>query len=265
MKDSSDIAKRMKEYEKVSKYYLMRREPVMVRLDGVSFHTFTHGMRKPFDDKILLEAMRLTTLGLCEWASGCVFGYTQSDEITLVLTDYKELNTEPFYKNCVQKLSSIFASKATVLFNKYFMECVEKEFSGVDTEESRRYRSKFMSACFDCRVFNLPKEEVPNNLYWRQLDASRNSVSQVAQHYFSKSELYKKSNSDMQDMLMLQKGINWNDFPVRLKRGTCCVKVWREKENVKRKIWVLDREAPIFSKDWKYITDRVYFEGEFAK
>lgn len=270
MKDSSELAKRMKVYESVSQTYLMRRTPVIVRLDGVSFHTYTKGMRRPFDDEIMLEAMRLTTLELCKWASGCVFGYTQSDEITLVLTDYKDLTTEPFYDYKVQKLVSIFASRASVWFNKFFMERVEEVFSGIDTAESNSYRSKFMGASFDCRVFNIPKEEVQNNLYWRQLDASRNSVSQLAHYYFSTKELYKKSTSDMQDMLMLEKGVNWNNIPTRLKRGTCCVKVLEQENvviNTDRKMykWVLDTEAPIFTLNWKYITDRVNFEGDFSK
>lgn len=275
MSDTSELAKRMKDYEFVTRDYLMKRVPVIVRLDGVAFHTFTKGMKRPFDDEVLLEAMRLTMLELCKWASGCVFGYTQSDEITLVLTDYKTLNTEPFYGYSVQKLVSLFASKATLWFNKYFSQLVDTVYGDKDTKEAETYRSKVMSASFDCRVFNVPKEEVQNNLYWRQLDASRNSVAQVAHCYFSKTELYKKTNSDMQDMLMLQKGVNWNDFPARLKRGSCCVKKPVRKTRVVKNTgeeiefiryeWNIDLEPPIFSKNWKYITDRVYFEGEFAK
>ena len=275
MSDTSDIAKRMKEYEFVSRTYLMKKTPVIGRLDGVAFHTFTRGMKRPFDDEVLLEAMRQTMLDLCKWASGCVFGYTQSDEITLVLTDYKTLNTAPFYEYKVQKLVSIFASRATLYFNKHFSELVDQVYADEDTAKAETYRSKRMQACFDCRVFNLPKGEVQNNLYWRQLDASRNSVSQVAQCNFSSKELYKKTNSQMQDMLMTQKGINWNDMPTWLKRGACCikksavktrtVKSTGEQVEFTRMEWEIDKEPPIFSKDWAYITDRVYFEGEFAK
>lgn len=133
------------------------------------------------------------------------------------------------------------------------------------TELKELYESKVGTAYFDARVFNLPKEEVANELYWRQSDASKNSVSQLAQMYFSHKELDGKTTAQRQDMLMLQKGINWNNLPTRLKRGTCCLKKMdEEKERMK---WYLDTEAPIFSKNLDYINNRVYFkkEGETDK
>ena len=96
MADNTDLAIRMKQYERASKTYLTKRMPVVVRVDGVAFHSFTRGMRRPFDDEILLEAMRQTMYEVCKWLPGCVFGYTQSDEITFVLTDYKTLDTASF-------------------------------------------------------------------------------------------------------------------------------------------------------------------------
>lgn len=269
MKSSSNISNRMKEYERVTKSYLMKRTPVIVRLDGVAFHTFTKGMRFPFDNDVLLEAMRQTMLKLCESVPGCVFGYTQSDEITLVLTDYKTLSSSSYYDYVIQKLCSVLASKATLEFNKAFADRVQTVFGLDNSDEAILYRSKLWTGFFDCRVFNLPKEEVQNNLYWRQFDATKNSISQLAQSYFSVSELYKKSSSDKQDMLMLQKGVNWNDLPTVLKRGTSCVRVKESKvdKNGNVKVyfpWKIDREIPIFTKDWNYITDRVYFENDFS-
>jgi tRNA(His) 5'-end guanylyltransferase len=281
MADTTDIAKRMKDYERVSKTYLTKRTPVIVRVDGVAFHTFSKGMRRPFDDEILLEAMRQTMLTLCKWLPGCVFGYTQSDEITFVLTDYKTLSIGAFYDYVQDKLESIIASKTTLEFNKEFKKRVEIVFKDINTDESNLYRSRIGTALFDCRAFNVPKEDVQNNLYWRQFDASKNSIAQVAQFYFSHKELDKKSTSDQQDMLMTQKGINWNDYPTRLKRGTCCVrkKVIKEvydtnapveegKEREKKTRvtfpWILDIDCPIFTKDWTYITDRVYYQSDFA-
>lgn len=264
MSRDSDLAKRMKEYERVSKVYLQKRTPVIVRVDGVAFHTFTKGMILPFDNCVLLEAMRQTMYNLCKWLPGCVFGYTQSDEITFVLTDYKNLSSSAFYDYVVQKLSSIIASKTTLEFNNQFKKRVDVEFKDIDTDIANLYRSRVYTAFFDCRVFNLPKDEVQNELYWRQSDATKNSISQVANYYFTNSELYKKTSSQKQDMLMLQKGINWNDYPVVLKRGTCCIRVKEAGENGKVKYpWKIDRVSPIFSKDWKYITDRVYYEGDF--
>ena len=282
MADNTDLAIRMKQYERASKTYLTKRMPVVVRFDGVAFHSFTRGMRRPFDDEILLEAMRQTMYEVCKWLPGCVFGYTQSDEITFVLTDYKTLDTASFYDYVVQKLCSVIAGKVTVTFNKAFKERIDIVFKDIETEESKLYKRKVDTAFFDCRVFNVPKEDVQNCLYWRQFDASKNSISSMAQFYFSDNELYKKSTSEQQDMLMTQKGINWNDTPTRLKRGTCCVRTrvvkmvesqvkkegTDEVETVKtQKVsypWIIDRECPIFTKDWNYITDRVYYQNDFA-
>lgn len=118
--DNSSLAKRMKQYESVSKSTLVRRMPVIIRLDGRSFHTFTKGFKRPFDD-VLIETMQETMKHLCENIQGCVLGYTQSDEITLVLVDYKNLDSQSWFDNEVQKICSIAASMATMAFNKYLL------------------------------------------------------------------------------------------------------------------------------------------------
>ena len=103
---------------------------------------------------------------------------------------------------------------------------------------------------FDARCFNIPKEEVTNLIYWRQLDATRNSIQMVGQANFSHKELQNKSCNDIQDMLMLEKGINWNDFPTHQKRGSCCVKNGDEG-------WRIDIEIPIFKDEGRdYIESR---------
>lgn len=117
--DTSDLAKRMKEYEHVSKTKLIRRLPVLLRLDGRAFHSFTKNFQKPFDE-ILIKTMQDTMKYLCENMQGCVLGYTQSDEITLVLVNYEKLNSEPWFDYKVQKICSIAASMCTMAFNKYF-------------------------------------------------------------------------------------------------------------------------------------------------
>ena len=118
--DTSALAKRMKKYEAVPKNTLMRRTPVIIRVDGRAFHTFTKGFQKPFDD-VLVRVMQDTMKYLCENIQGCVFGYTQSDEITLILIDYKKLNSEAWFDYEVQKMCSIVASMATMAFNRFFM------------------------------------------------------------------------------------------------------------------------------------------------
>ncbi len=263
--ERSDLSRRMKQYEAVPKTVLMRRTPVILRIDGRAFHTLTRGFHKPFD-KVLNLSMIDTMRFLCENIQGCVLGYTQSDEITLVLVDYKKLTSDPWFGYEVQKLCSIGASMATVGFNNAFSRRVEDY--GLYNRGSvfyHRYLNVLEAgAMFDCRAFNVPREEVTNNIYWRQLDASRNSIQMLGQAHFTHKELQNKNCSEIQDMLMTQKGINWNDLPVYLKRGTCCVKckglVELETDDpmddVERNSWKVDLNIPIFKGD-----DRNYIES----
>jgi len=247
------ISTRMKaNYEVRSKTYLTRRTPVIIRLDGRAFHTFTKGMNKPFD-KILMETMQETTKYLCENIQGCKMGYTQSDEITLLLTDYDTLTTDAWFDYNVQKMVSISASMATLAFNKIFKSKAQTNINEVLTPYGEKLQDKIDMAMFDSRAFNIPKEEVANCFIWRQQDATRNSISMVAQANFSHKELQNKSSSDMQDMLMLQKEINWNNFTPSEKRGTSIIKVKEIIEGVERNKWIIDKDTPIFSQNREYI------------
>lgn len=228
-----ELGLRMKNnYETVTKYRLTRRMPVIIRIDGKAFHTFTRGFKRPFDH-ILMSSMQETMKYLCENIQGCVLGYHQSDEISLLLIDYQTLSSDAWFDDEVQKICSISASMATMAFNKIFKREVDKfcdkNRDSIDVE-CIKYRSLLLKACsvgamFDSRCFNIPKEEVTNYFYWRQLDASRNSIQMVGQANFSHKELHKKSCNMIQDMLMLEKGINWNDFSIPEKRGTLCYKI----------------------------------------
>ena len=125
MSVNDNLGMRMKTYyEQVPKYRLMRRTPVAIRIDGKAFHTFTRGFEKPFD-KALGNAMARTMTYLCQNIQGCVFGYTQSDEITLILVDYQTFETDAWFGYEVQKLCSISASMATMAFNRFFKEETE--------------------------------------------------------------------------------------------------------------------------------------------
>ena len=177
----SDFDKRMKRFDEVTDIKLMRRCPVICRIDGNSFHVFTKGMKKPFDD-IFRKTMQDTMLALCKEIPGCVFGYTQSDEITLVLIDYQSLEAEAWFDYRVSKLISISASKAARLFNKFFMDNVAEM---ADDETFKRYSQKFNQADMDARVFNVPVDDVVNNVLWRQKDAAKNSIASVAQSLYS--------------------------------------------------------------------------------
>ena len=130
-----DLGKRMKEnYESIPKYRLMRRTPVIIRIDGKAFHTFTRGFKKPFD-MVLVRSMQETMKYLCENIQGCVFGYTQSDEITLILCDYQTFTTDAWFDYEVQKMCSISASMATMIFNKEFSKAVDNVTIDIDNEE----------------------------------------------------------------------------------------------------------------------------------
>lgn len=281
---NDELGKRMKEfYEQVPKTRLVRRMPVAIRIDGKAFHTFTRGFKKPFDD-ILIKSMQETTKYLCENIQGCVLGYTQSDEITLILVDYKNLESSAWFDYEVQKMCSISASMATMAFNRIFNEEVEKfrddqyESWNVSDEEilqlSSYEKALQKGAMFDSRVFNIPKEEVTNLIYWRQLDATRNSIQMVGQANFSHKELHGKSCNMIQDMLHEQKGINWNDFPTHKKRGSCvikdnttCVYVKADEDgnhvsgSTQRPHWVIDTEIPIFKGEGREYIDKLIRVG----
>ena len=256
-KDS--LGDRMKEnYENRAKTYLVRRMPVIIRLDGKAFHTFTKGLKKPYDE-IFHNTMNATMKYLCENIQGCKLGYTQSDEITLLLTDYDTLNTAAWFDYNVQKICSVSASMATMAFNKFFTKYYHEIFVyGKDEPEeyTRTLFNKIGNAMFDSRCFNIPVEEVTNCFIWRQQDATRNAIQMLGQCNFSHKALQGKSCNDIQDMLMLEKNINFNDMPTEFKRGVCCIK--KEVPCVDRLIgykldWVIDKEIPVFTQDRIYI------------
>jgi tRNA(His) 5'-end guanylyltransferase len=270
--DKTTLGDRMKNnYENVNRFYLTRRMPIVIRTDMKAGHTFTKGMKKPFDD-IFVKTMQDTMKYLCENIQGCVLGYTQSDEISLVLVDYAELTTDAWFGNNLQKMCSVSASMATLAFNKAFTRNISKQSKRFYTEYLEEKDASYIEtleiamnkgAMFDSRVFTIPKEEVCNYMLWRQQDATRNSILSVGQANFSHKDLHGKSCNNIQDMLMTQKGINWNDCATTLKRGSCCIKVddglaqYDEAGNIcgytQRSQWIIDNEIPIFSQDRNYI------------
>ena len=277
-------------YEQIPKTKLMRRTPVAIRIDGKVFHTFTRGFDKPFDE-IFIKSMQATMKYLCENIQGCVLGYTQSDEITLILVDYKNLNSDAWFDYEVQKMCSIAASMATMAFNREFEKrvddfelnhlvnldgCIEYDCDANRQLAEVYYNAIEKGAMFDARVFNIPKEEVTNLIYWRQLDATRNSIQMVGQANFSHKQLHGKSCNMIQDMLMTEKNINWNDFPTHQKRGSCCIRedYFEERvvhnaqgspdelEGIQRTHWIIDTEIPIFKSEGREYIDKLIFIGE---
>ena len=262
---NDELGKRMKEYyENIPKTKLMRRAPVIIRIDGKAFHTFTKGFKKPFDE-ILIKSMQETMKYLCENIQGCVLGYTQSDEISLLLVDYKNLNSSAWFDYEVQKICSIAASMATMAFNKSFTKNAEEfmtdcvasyEMEGLCGKGTEEYKlcevyqkAIEKGAMFDARCFNIPKEEVTNYFYWRQLDAIRNSIQMVGQAHFPHNILQYKTCEDIKDMLYVKDEIVWELLPTYKQRGSCCIKQDYIYENILRKQWVIDNNIPLFKEE----------------
>lgn len=231
--DKDCLGSRMKKYEETFKNRLVPKMPFIIRIDGKAFHTFTKGMVKPFDE-ILVRCMQRTMISLCEELQGCIFGYTQSDEITLVFVLQDIVKSQALFDYEVQKIVSVSASKATLYFNKYFYE---------ETLYESNYYNKVFKAEFDSRVFSIPEFEILNNLIWRQQDAVRNSINSLGFSVFSHKKMQNKKTNEIQDMLM-EKGINWNDLSIHLKRGSCCYKKLNEQG---RRKFIIDKEMPILT------------------
>jgi len=219
------LGQRMKEYEGVNRTFLPRRSYTLIRVDGKAFHTYTKGLVRPFDDG-LVEDMNTTAIALCKNIMGAEFAYVQSDEISVLITDFKETGTQAWYGNNLQKMCSVSASIATDAFNRARLvrACTSKDGDIMEVLGKFDLENVIKTALFDSRVFQVPQlVEVENYFIWRQKDAVRNSISSVAQSLYSHRELNGKS-SNMQQELIFQRGINWNDYDAGLKRGRLIVK-----------------------------------------
>lgn len=247
----------MKRYENTPKTFLMRRTPVIARIDGRAFHTFTKRLKHidksieklPFSE-VMHSCMMYTTRQLVDNIQGCVLGYTQSDEISLLLRDWDTHETQAFFDYNVQKITSLMGAIASNAFNWLYQ----------DYDEPQEFKDL---AQFDARVSNIPFGEVANYFIWRQQDASRNSVQMLGHHCFSQTQMHAKNNSQVQDMLMLERGINWNDIPTWMKRGSCVVRnPDRSVPNslVRTLSTIADEEIPIFTQDRDYIDRHLLLE-----
>lgn len=260
--DKNSLGSRMKQnYESVFKYKLPERTPVIIRLDGRAFHTLTSKADKPFDLNFI-ELMNETTKYLCENIQGTQIAYIQSDEISILLHNYKKLDSQSWFNNEIQKMCSISAGLASSFFTY--------QLFGMNLKLKHRGYTFPEIVQFDSRCFVLPESEVNNYFVWRQKDWERNSVQMLAQSLYSHKELMNKNNSELQEMCF-QKGKNWNNLSINLKRGRCCIY-----KAVHKKIdfeiygtdlgssmqWVIDNNIPIFTQDRNYIEKYLEVEGE---
>lgn len=231
------LGDRMKGYERAARSALPRRMPVILRIDGKGFHGVTRGCDKPFDEH-LMGLMNMTAIRVCSEAQGAVLGFVQSDEISILLHNYKRLQSEAWFDNEVQKLVSVAAGIASGWFSR--------EWTG--------------PVAFDCRAFVLPEAEVCNYFIWRQQDATRNSIQMATRAVYSHRDVDGKDTSEMQELLHA-KGINWNDYPTGCKRGRAIVRKTFEREGTIRSAWVVE-PPPIFTADRDYVEKWLAVESD---
>ena len=249
--DKTSLGDRMKGYEGNTKRFLLGRTPVIIRVDGKAFHTFTRRIHEDNDPSSTYgpsekfhEAMVMAMIAGCEQFQNCVLAYTQSDEISFLLKDWTNIESQQWFNGNVQKIASVAASTVTAYFNYEFAQ----QFPNV----------AWPPALFDTRVFNVPKEEVTNYFIWRQNDATRNSVQSIGRKHFSHNQMANKSNEEIQEMLWREHDCNWNDYMTWKKRGSCAIKVITgigipNTEVAMRSHWERDESIPIFTQNREYI------------
>jgi len=264
-----ELGKRMKDYENEYNQKLVKKLPVIIRIDGRAFHTFTKKLNKPFDD-LLIDSMQETMRYLCKNIAGCVFGYCQSDEISLLLQDYKNEETKPWFDYRLNKLCSMAASMATLAFNRAFENNTMEYMDNLKSYDGEDYSARLdalvtcceRGALFDARAFILPFHEVTNYFYWREVDAMRNSIESVGYANFSAKQLH-EVNTDGVKKMLLEKGIDYDKIPVYKQRGSCCIKTKMpsfspDGKPVMRNVWVIDMDIPVFKGDGReYIESKI--------
>ena len=268
MKD--ELGDRMKGfYEDRTRFLLPRRTYTIIRVDGKAFHTYTRGLIQPFDQG-LIDDMDATASYLCKNIQGTKFAFVQSDEISILMTDFDAIGTDAWFDGNIQKIVSVAAGLATAEFNRLRLLRIIKNSTSIDSDgfiSIKPYEKDILNmklATFDARVFTIPsKTEVGNMIVWRQKDATRNSISSVARNLYSQKEVDGK-NSDQKQEMIFQRGINWNDYPAKQKRGRLIIKETvemktdvfksyvKEPTNYFRTVWK-SVECPIFTQDMEFL------------
>jgi tRNA(His) 5'-end guanylyltransferase len=241
------LGDRMKDYEKAYKYTLPKRLPIVVRLDGKAFLTFTKGLKKPYSETFM-DLMNSTTKYLCEQIQGVVMAYTQSDEISLLLHNYKRFNSEGWFSNNIQKIVSVSAGLASSYFTQlYTRQSIQEE------------KENIKIPVFDSRVFIIPENDVNNYFVWRQQDWIRNSIQMLARSMYSEKECYRKDQIEMRTMALV-KGKNWEDLNNHIKYGRITEKQFIEMPNYIRTSWNVKKDTILFQENPNYIKELLEVE-----
>lgn len=243
----------MKAYEMAARNVLPGRLPVIIRVDGKAFHTYTRGTNRPFDT-MLGDVMIHTAKMLCETIQGAQLAYTQSDEISVLVHSYKNFDTSAWFDNQVQKMCSVAASTASAHFTAWSWRIWGDDPSAIKP------------AVFDARVFVIPEADVCNYFLWRQQDATRNSVQMLARSLYSHKQLDGKNNTELKQ-LCIEKGRDWFALEPRWQRGVCVRRIINKQyvtdpmETV-RWHWTPDYDIPLFNQDRDYVNKLLELEQE---
>lgn len=232
-----DLGNRMKaQYENRFRHTLPRRTYTVIRCDGKSFHSYTRGLERPFD-KSLMDTMDYAALALCKELQGARMAYVQSDEISVLLTDFDDIGTESWFDGNIQKSSSVAASIATAAFNYKALETLPLKINNG------------ILARFDARCFTIPDPvEVSNYFIWRSKDWQRNSVQMLARSLYSHKELQGKNIAALHEMLY-DKDVNWNNLSSTYKNGRMVTKGIAG--------WQVEDQTPIFTQDREYLKNLI--------
>jgi tRNA(His) guanylyltransferase len=259
------LGDRMKgSYEDRTRFFLPRRTYTILRVDGRAFHTWTRGLSKPYDNE-MMACMDAAGAALCNEVAGAKFAFTQSDEISVLITDFENEASQSWFDGNIQKTVSVASSIASTAFNLKVMELKGGEF------EIPLWKKK-PNAVFDARAFTIPDYiEVENYFVWRQGDARRNSVTLLASNYASAKQLHGKSESDRQEIIHAA-GDNWAKHPVRFKHGAVTRKVVsvdieitplnprfvpKSPDPIVRSSWELDEKTPVFTRNREYLRNLI--------
>lgn len=250
----------MKGYEEATGHQLLRRMPVIIRVDGKAFHTLTKQITPDKDPTSehgfsvrMHNLMNNVSVRMWQNIQNAVMTYTQSDEISILLKDWTNLETQQWFDGKVQKIASVSAALATAHFNKLWLDMF-----GISESE------KHNLPLFDARVFNVPIDDVVNYFIWRQKDAMRNSINFIARKHFSHKQLHGVNIKDTLAMLH-DVGVDWNARPLWEQRGSCVVRnplstyePWRSDVAP----YLIDDNIPVFTEDREYITEFLREDNE---
>lgn len=255
---NEELGDRMKLYEEAARSVLPKRLPLIIRVDGKAFHTYTGSLKKergePFNRKFI-HVMETAASALCKEIQGAQLAYVQSDEISLLVHGYKTFSTQPWFGNQVQKMCSVAASVASSTFTAHSWKIWSSPKEDVTIEDH------IVPAVFDARVFVLPEAEVCNYFIWRQQDAIRNSVQALARSLYSHRECDKKNVTQLRDMCASAE-VPWESLPPSQRHGRCLKRRLIATENAVRSEWIVDTDIPVFTLNRDYINQHLSLEEE---